>query len=388
MHLPGGERQDLTRRHRAALRALLIGATAAAGRTSDRSPLRHLVVAAPIDALPAAAALHRVGGTVLRGLDGVAEVPADVRRRLGVLGERATLNHLLATATLGDVGRAFDAADLSWLVMKGPAVAALLYPEPGDRSYNDLDLLIDRRDFPRAVRVLEELGFRHHIHNWALAEEMLAGEIQMSNASVVIDLHWHLHYSPRDRRPFAIDPEAMIERSRRVRISGVEAPTLDPVDTLLTLAFHAARSDGHRLIWFKDIERAVATSDQDWDELRRRSRASRCGPPVGLMLERSRRLLGADVPPEITRAMVPRSLLLTDRLSSVIAHPVQLHERRTITRGLTRSVRSSSLASMAAGPERAARRLRRKLFPPAINETDDPDEKASYLKAVARSVDR
>ena len=35
--------------------------------------------------------------------------------------------------------------------------------------------------------------------------------------------------------------------------------TLDSVDTLLSLAFHAARSDGHRLVWSKDIERVVAS---------------------------------------------------------------------------------------------------------------------------------
>jgi hypothetical protein len=388
MSRPGGQPPTLTRRQRDTLRALLLGATAAAGRASDRDALRRLVLAAPIEELPAVAALHRVGGTVLRGLDGVDGVPAEIRSRLGVLRERATLNHLLATATLGEIGRAFDDADLSWVVIKGPAVAALLYPEPGDRSYNDLDLLIDRRDFPRAVQLLEQLGFQHHIHNWALAEEMLAGEIQMSNASAVVDLHWHLHYSPRDRRPFAIDPDAMIERSERVGISGVSAPTLDPIDTVLTLAFHAARSDGHRLVWLKDIERAVATSDHDWDELRRRARTSRCGPPVGLMLERARRLLAADVPADIVPAMVPRSLLVVDRLSSALAHPVQLHEGATITRWFTRSVRSSVLASMSDGPARAARRLRRQLFPPARNETDDPDEKASYLMAVATSLDR
>jgi hypothetical protein len=388
MPRPGGQPQELTRRQRAALRALLIGATAAARGASDRGALRHLVVAAPIEVLPAAAALHRVGGTVLRGLDGVTEVPADVRRRLAVLRERATLNHLLATATLGDIGRAYDDADLSWVVMKGPAVAALLYPEPGDRSYTDLDLLIDRRDFPRAVRVLEELGFRHHIHNWALAETMLAGEIQLSNASVTVDLHWHFHYSPLDRRPFAIDPQAMIERSRRVGISGVEAPTLDPVDTLLTLAFHAARSDGHRLIWFKDIERSVTVAAPDLDELVRRCQEYRCGPPVGTMLRRARRLLDAAIPQEILQALVTPTLRVGDDLVTRVVHPVQLHERWTITRAFTRSIRSSSLATVSDAPRRTVRSLRRRLFPPQENETDDAAEKESFLRAVASGAER
>ena len=46
----------------------------------------------------------------------------------------------------------------------------------------------------------------------------------------------------------------------------------------MTLAFHAARSDGHRLVWLKDIERALAVESRDLDELVRRCRASRCAP--------------------------------------------------------------------------------------------------------------
>ena len=184
--------------------------------------------------------------------------------------------------------------------MKGPVVAALLYPGVGDRTYGDLDLLVDRRDFPKAMQILEDLGYAHDIHNWALAEEMLAGQVGLATPTMHVDLHWHLHYSEQDRRPFAFPIEAMIERGRRVPVSGVDTPTLDPVDTLLTLAFHAARSDGHRLMWFKDVERS---------RRRRRARTStsscggpgryHCGGPVGLILNRARYLLDAPIPLDV-----------------------------------------------------------------------------------------
>lgn len=376
----------LTRPERSALRELLIRATAAAGRSSDQYELEQLVAAAPIGGLPAAAGLHRVAGSVLRGLDGVGGVPGDVRTQLAVLRQRAALNHLLLTGVLGELGRALDDAGLSWVAMKGPVVAARLYPEVGDRAYTDLDLLVGRRDFSAAMHLLEELGYEHTIHNWALAEQMLAGQIGMKSATAQIDLHWHLHYSHQDRRPFAIDPEAMIERKRLVTVSGVTTPTLDPVDTLLTLAFHAARSDGHRLVWFKDIERAIAVERPDLDELVRRCRAYRCAPPVGLILGRARTLLDADVPDEILRSLTPVTLELTDRVAFAIAHPVRLDERATITRAYTRSVRSSVMASVAAVPTRGARQLRRHLHPPPVNETDSPDEKECYLNAVAAST--
>jgi len=154
---------------------------------------------------------------------------------------------------------------------------------------------------------------------------------------------------------------------------------------LLTLAFHAARSDGHRLVWLKDVERSVAVEDPDLDELVRRAHAFRCAPSVGLILARARWLLGTDVPDEIIRAMTPAALRAADGLVSSLCHPIQLHERETITRVFTRSVRSSVVTSVGAVPARAARSVWSALFPTRWNETDDADEKASYLRAVSMS---
>jgi hypothetical protein len=375
----------LTRPQRHVLRDLLVAATAQAGNPPGGRDLAGLVMAAPIAALPAAAALHRVSGTVLRGLDGVDGVPDHVRAELARRRDAAALNHLLVVGALSQAGRRFDEAELSWVAMKGPVVAALLYPGVGDRTYGDLDLLVARRDFPRAVAILEDLGYQHDIHNWALAEEMLAGQVGLATTSVHVDLHWHLHYSERDRRPFAFPIDAMIDRCRRVVVSGVETPTLDPVDTLLTLAFHAARSDGHRLMWFKDVERSIAIDKPDLDELVRRTRAYRCGGPVGLILERAREWLDADIPESYIRAMMPSTLRAADHLTTRARNPVQLHERDTVTRWFTRSVRSSIATSVLAVPERGARYVHRALFPPPPNESDSPTEKASYLQAVATS---
>ena len=378
----------LRRPQRWALRLLLIKATAVAGNAvsdADRAELASLAAGAPVHALPEAAAMHRVSGTVLRGLDGIPGIPDEVRTALAARRDQSAMNHLLIVGALSQIGRRFDEAGLSWVAMKGPVVAALLYASAGDRTYGDLDLLVDRRDFPKAVQVLEDLGYAHDIHNWALAEQMLAGQVGLATATVHVDLHWHLHYSEEDRRPFAFPIEAMIERGRRVAVSGVDTPTLDPIDTLLTLAFHAARSDGHRLMWFKDVERSVVVDRPDFDELVQRARAYRCGGPVGLILNRARYLLDTPIPVDVVLALMPRSLRIVDDLATRVENPLQLHERTTVTRWLTRSVRASVASSMFAVPQRATRSLRRGLFPPPPNETDAPDEKAAYLAAVVGS---
>jgi hypothetical protein len=379
------ELDSLSRPERRALLRLLIRATAAAGGPPDPR-LEPLVAAAPMHALPAAAAMHRVSGSVRRALDGAAGTSDAVRLALREAEQHATVRHLTFMRSLVPLARALDRAAIPWVLMKGPVLAATLYPGIGDRTYNDLDVLVGRRDFGRAMAILEELGFEHAIHDWARAEQMLAGQVSMSTPAVSIDLHWHLHYSCEDRRPFALDPEAMIGRSRRIEVSGLSVPTFDPVDTVSSLAFHAARSDGHRLVWLKDLERALIVGDPDPDELVRRCTADGTGPPVGLMLARARAVLGSAVPHSMIDALAPGWVRTSERAASAMMRPIQLHERGTLTRAFTRSIRSSLVDSVLEIPPRAVRLVRARRHAALTNETDDPMEKASYLRAVAAAI--
>jgi hypothetical protein len=61
------------------------------------------------------------------------------------------------------VAEQFDAADLDFRVLKGPSVAHVDYPDPADRGFGDLDLLVRAADFARAVELLEAVGGRRGI---------------------------------------------------------------------------------------------------------------------------------------------------------------------------------------------------------------------------------
>jgi hypothetical protein len=386
----GGRPLTLTSPERDALRAVLVGTTRRADAChesdDDRRALERWVRVAPMDRLPEAAVLHRVVGAVHRGLEGVDGVRPDVRAQLEAICARTRLRQLIFLGALSEIGHALDTAALPWAVMKGPVLAVHLYPDTADRVYGDLDLLVPRRCFPEAVRVLEDLGFRHDVHNWARAEEQLAGEITMRTDTVVVDLHWNLHYDRVAREPFDLRPEEMLDRTREVSLGALSVATFDPTDTLIALCFHAARSDGHRLVWFKDIERSLSVDHPDLDETVRRSRSFRIAPLVGLMLARTRRILGAPVPDEVVASLASPALLLAERRVCALVDPIQFHEDGTFARLFTRSIRPTDLATLGAIPARAAQVLERKLFPPRENETDDEEEKESYFRAVVGST--
>lgn len=376
---------DCSRSERSALCDLLVAATAAAGRDDLSLDLDALVRAAPVDVLPAAAALHRVPGTVAAGLDGVDALPDDIRHELIEQRADAAMHHLLLVGALGEVANAFDEAGLRWLVMKGPVLAARLYANGGDRSYADIDLLVHPGDFGAAIEALEGLDYHHQIHDWARAHAVMAGQVGLLSDMLDIDLHWHLHYSEEDRRPFRIDPVAMLDRRERVEVAGLAAPVLDPVDRLLMLTFHAARSGGHRLLWLKDIERSLSVEAPDAGEIARRSRAAALAPIVGLMLDRARRVLHAPVDDALVGDLLPTPLRLAEAAAQRLTGPAQLDDDDTAVRMLSRSTRPTFIGSVTEVPARAVRHLKERRLR-YDNETDDPGEKASYLAAVAATA--
>jgi hypothetical protein len=379
--VPSPQAALVARSERRALRDLLLAATASAGRNVVDPRLGRLVTEAPIDVLPAAAALHRVSGCVHKALCGVTGVPDHVMDALAAARTTAARVHLGFSGALVQIGQAWSDAGIPWVVIKGPVLSSVLYGDPGLRSYGDLDLLVARHSLADAVAVLEDLGYEHLIKNWPLAQWYVASEFVMSRGPVEVDLHWHLVYAHYDRRYFDIDPQVMLERARSVVVAGRPVTTFDKEDTLLHLALHASRAGAHRLIWFKDIERSLAVDEPDLDELVRRARAFRCGPSVGLALGRAKALLGAEVPDELVDSLLGRSLACIERTVTRLSSPIGFDEDDTFARFVARSMRSDLRSSLADIGRRSLRSARRAV-PRRPHETSDQLEKEAFFRAV------
>ena len=84
-------------------------------------------------------------------------VPAPVRDRLRVAWVSARRSYLLGARQLSELLAAFVGGRVPVMPLKGPALAATLYRDPGLRPFTDLDLLVRSADLPRALRVLSGL---------------------------------------------------------------------------------------------------------------------------------------------------------------------------------------------------------------------------------------
>jgi hypothetical protein len=180
-------------------------------------------------------------------------------------------------------------------VIKGPAAVELLYGAPGRRAYQDLDVLVEPAAFRDVLAALERAGATMLDRNWMMLRKELRGEIHLGlPRGTSLDLHWNL--INMNRGQMWIDSSEVLQRSERRDLGGVIVPVLDPADTLVHLAVHAAVSGGDRLLWLKDIERAATILDPPWELVVERARHWQVAAPAGLILGRAREVLGAPIP--------------------------------------------------------------------------------------------
>jgi hypothetical protein len=169
------------------------------------------------------------------------EISAELQRRVE---RRLTFQRMAqsrAPAALDEVLEALGAAGIQAAVLKGPALAERLYPDPLSRLCSDLDILVSPRNLNLATAALQRIGFRipsgpaeqyyrthhHHIHL-----ERPPGPM--------VELHFWAY------RGFGtgIDAGELLARASRYRTAGGASTwVLSPEDEILYLCAHIA---GHR----------------------------------------------------------------------------------------------------------------------------------------------
>ena len=112
-------------------------------------------------AVPKAAARQQVGPLLYWHLKeyGIA-YPQDIRRALAAMYARQKAIASAQRETLAEIIKTFADAGIESVVIKGGALAHIIYPEPGLRPMEDLDILVSPGQATAAHGLLLALGFR------------------------------------------------------------------------------------------------------------------------------------------------------------------------------------------------------------------------------------
>jgi hypothetical protein len=195
-----------------------------------------------------------------------------------------------------EVLRAFAAASIPTLLLKGAALCRTAYPDATARPMHDLDFLIPVTDAARGIQLLQEGGWRaQHRAPQAIIPFQHALSFLHDRAGE-LDLHWHVMRSQRGLQQDAGWWDAAVEHV----FEGAPTRILCPADQFLHACEHALHhSPSSSLQWLVDACLIVRRfrSPGDWERLVEQTRAFDLALPVRRTLAYLGKHFGDEVPP-------------------------------------------------------------------------------------------
>jgi hypothetical protein len=200
--------------------------------------------------------------------------------------------HARIEKLLQQIDRSAREADVGIMALKGVALHALGLYAAGERPMADVDLLVHPRDVPRAVRLIESLGFRECRRSFkerafAPLESHSAGALgEHSNNDITIELHERIC----ERLPLHITDvtEAVLPQRLESGLNGYPSRAALLTHLLLHTAGEMAMKSV-RLVQLHDLALvARRMTEADWEELLQWSSSGRrlwwALPPLRLTL--------------------------------------------------------------------------------------------------------
>jgi hypothetical protein len=195
-------------------------------------------------------------------------------------------------------------------VLKGPFLSRTYYRTPAQRTYTDLDLLVQRADLDRSLEALVDLPFVAS----SIPEKRPTGDKRdipvydlQKNLRFNIDLHWDLYsYAQLRGAAFGATEEAWEHASESPDHELGPMWVLPQEAELAFLCTHAWLDHRFRLILFRDLVEFTATQQIDWDRFVDYTTRWNLRSISYVALLIAARLLDASVPHEVlSRLRIP-----------------------------------------------------------------------------------
>jgi hypothetical protein len=220
-----------------------------------------------------------------------------------------------------------------FVMLKGSTIAGWLYPDPVQRTYTDLDILISPESEPSVVRLLEGLGYRPLLDRATLQFSSPEEQPLRNDLGVVIDLHTAL-------QGVRLNPSMAWDILRQETVywnwAGAWVPALAPHARAMHLALHLAQRGLEDTKAAKDLELGLdqlsAGTWSDAGQLAERLDALEAFA-AGLTLLAKGEALASDLRLPQTESFEARM-----RANSASASAILLH-RTLATPGWTRRIR-------------------------------------------------
>lgn len=238
--------------------------------------------------------LHRIeqellGPLIYRAIRDQAIVPPQIEQRLSQLYYQTACQNTLLFGSLVQVLRSLNDRQIPVLILKGAALAQVVYGDVALRPMSDLDLLIRPADLPQVRQCLQALGYT--AHNLEIQEGYTdefrneAFFFKDGLTRVGIDLHWKLVSLTYYQR--VLSSEWFWETALPIEFDRTPTSILGYEAQLLHLCAHLFwHHQGEGMLWQHDIaEFLMLYQDKiDWIEVLKQAQRFRLVLPLQQVL--------------------------------------------------------------------------------------------------------
>jgi hypothetical protein len=192
-------------------------------------------------------------------------------------------------------------------VLKGPAVAHTVYPDPSWRAFGDLDLLVGGQDWGRMCSLLEGSGFRRRVPEPrpGFNEQFGQGTTYVNADGLEVDLHRRLVFGAFGAW---IDTDELLDRAVPFRLGGSELRRLDDSALQVHACLHASLGARRPLLLpLRDVLQIAQSGLVRWDDLDDVVRRWRCRVVIEHAVRAVSERLGVDSPAELRSICLGRA---------------------------------------------------------------------------------
>lgn len=209
----------------------------------------------------------------LTSVPGLQVPPADIER-VGQLFQHTVKWNMFVTAELFSIVDHLRREGIASIPFKGPVLARILYGDVSYRQFDDLDILIHKKDFHKTKELLIAEGYQpepriNPVQESVFLRSQHHTQFYPGKSGCTVEIHWEI--SPRIYS-FNLDMGEVWHHVQPVTLSGHEVASFAPADMLLILCEHGSRHYWKRLLWIADIARLIEFEDIDWPFLMRHAR--------------------------------------------------------------------------------------------------------------------
>jgi hypothetical protein len=235
-------------------------------------------------------------------------IPVDVARGIKEECFSSQARNMKVYAELKTVLAALTGEGLSVVVLKGAALAELVYRHIGLRTMADVDLLVEKKNLDKAGAILERLGFvpneGYRDKQWYREHHHHMVPYVSSDGSMTIEIHWHII----ERTALMDMPiDQLWARAQSVRIASVPCLALSVEHMLLHMVLHLSSPNRFlgQLRGLYDVAELLRRfgHELNWAELLRVAALADAHKYLYVVLCLVRDTLGAPVPVEVLRQL-------------------------------------------------------------------------------------